>query len=587
MLFPVRNLGSAGVATPDDAPSADLPPHAFTDANSAVFRDHTVRKTQGYETVISPLPEDAYWFQSWFTRDGSDDVLSIAFGMEDTIYTSTDTQYVTQAALYDQAGAVLGTPPGTMTTPRTLWQSEVFGQFCIMNNGADIPMYSTVYTAGTPSSWRFDQIPGWGKGLAPSGAVSVIRSAYNHLVALGVENSPFTVFTSVQGSPEMFPGTDPDPLTPPPDEAWDNSIPGTTARSIPLQSRDGPIIDGGMLGGRFIVYQSFACSAMDYVGGDLIVGITRLFENGLINRDAWCQFENLHLVVGEREIYIHDGSSVKRPDDNTVRHRFFGEVVAKATVRCAHDPENHEVIIYYNGNRALIYSYLENTWTFEDIGQNVQRLAQSPQPGDPITWAELTMPWSDINFSWASMNSIDRTTKLMQLHTQALNIRNKGFKRVGTVEGSGFEFGLTEATGTDRFLAEGTAGSGDRLIFDFGEEGSGPVDYDAWAERAYLDLDELTQDAAKIKRVMCIYPQIRGQGRFDLQFGISTTTHDPVRWTEKKLFDFDATPRRERIDVRLAGRYLHWRIGSWDGTNHPGWWAMSGMDIDINLEGRR
>lgn len=561
MLLPLRKFGSAGISTGDDCAEADLPPNAFTEADGGAFRDKQAKKTYGYTSVIQDFPEDVYWFQGWETETE----VHIAFCATDDIYTTTDGQYVAEAILNNQAGAVIA----NLTTTSTDWQSEVFGTFCILNNGTDIPMYSLSKAAGPPVVWTFKQIPGWGTG--PTGGVSSIRAAFNHLIALGVDAFPYTIFTSVVGSPEAMP------------TSWDYATPGTTAKRFPLQSSGGPIIDGGMLSGRFIVYQRYKCSTLSYVGGNYVFQSTPLFDIGLINKGAFLQFENWHLVVGEKEIVIHDGSSIKRPDDNRVRVRFYGELVSKASVRCSPCDKNHEVLIHYDGNRILIYNYLEDTWTFETIGNEVKRIARAVGPAAVLSWSDLTMSWADATFSWASMDVVDRNTKLYQLRARSLDLRNVGFTHVGGSADYALEAGTSRLSGDSGILVEGSSGSSDRLIWDDGET----VEFDAYLERNYIDLDELTGDAAHVKRVDGAYLQIKGQGLCDVQFGISDTVRDTVRWGEKRTIDFDSESDREKIDVRLAGRYLHWRIGSWDAALNTGYWQISGMDLDVDMESLR
>lgn len=557
MLVPLRSFGSGGIATLSDAQAQDLKANVFTDGESAGFRDRAAQKAEGYLNAVIDFVEDAFWFQGWET----DDLITIAFGMEDQIYTTTDGQYVNQAALLDQAGAGMS----SMTSTTTRWQSEVFGKFCLMNNGSDIPVYSVSHAAGPPSVWTFREIPGWGAASSPTGAVSVIRAAYNHLIALGVEDFPYTVFTSVRGSPEAFP------------TSWDYGTPGTLAKRFPVQSSDGPLVDGGLLNGRFIIYQRYACGVLDYVGGNNVFNFRRLLDVGLCNREAFASFENYHLVVGEREIVIHDGSSITRVDDNRVRTRFFGEVSDLSTVKCTTDPEHHEVLIHYNGDRLLIYNYLENTWAFEDIGRSVARIARAIGPEAPTTWDELTVPWDSLTVTWDSFGSVDRVTRLYQLQTRSLDRRNIGYRR----QGDDNAFALEIAP--DRILIEGSAGSGDRLILEVAEL----EEYDGWLARSYVDLDELVGEATRLKRVHAMYLQAKGGGTFAVQIGTSRSLVDTVKWGPVRELNFTDEPSRIRIGVRQVGRYLHWRFGSWGEERRPGWWELTGADLEVTVEGRR
>lgn len=558
MRVPIRKLGLHGLAYPSDTPPEDPPLNAFTDGDGGAFRDRAARKTYGYRNEVIDFPEDVFWFQSW--EDG--DVITVAFAAEDQIYTTVDGQYVNQATLEDQAGAVMA----NMATPSQRWQSDVFGRFCIMNNTQDIPVYSEAYTAGPPAVWNFKEIPGWGTGVGPTGSVRSIRAAYNHLIALGVVNYPYTVFCSTRGTPEAMP------------TSWDTSDTTQTARSFPLQSKDGPIVDGGMLNGRFMIYQRYATTALDYVGGSYVFNARRVIDVGLCNPDAFVAFENFHLVVGEKEIVIHDGSSiVARPDDNRIRRRFYGEVSDLTKVKCSKCYMNHEVLIHYNDDRLLIYNFRENTWSFESLGRDIARIDRAISPAVPTSWAEMVMSWSSASMSWAALAGVDRVTRLYHLQPRSLDIRNTGYTRQGD------DNSFLSIDGTDRVLESGSAGSGDRILL----ESSEMEEYDAWLMREFVDLDELTGDDTRVKRVDEIWLQIKGSGPIDFQVGTSFSTTDAIAWQEKVTFNMSDSPEQFKVDVRAAGRYLHYRLGSWDGTKNTGWWALSGMSLEVNLEGPR
>lgn len=556
MRHAIRKLGSAGIITEDDSSTSDLPPGVFTDSDNVDFYHGAVGKASGWVPTMADFSENMLWFQNWEDQT----TVNIAFLSADKIWTTTNGTVVEQATILGDALAAA-----------TKWQSDVFGKFCVVNNSIGKPKYSSAYTSGT-DTWTFSDLPDWANVNGPNNKpAQSVRGFRNHLVALGVDDSPYTVFVSDQGTPEAIP------------TSWDSGDPTKLARKFQLQSKDGKILDAGLLNDRLIIYQRYAATALEYVGGNFVMTTRRLFDTGLINRDAWTQFDNYHLVVSENSIVIHDGSVIQQPDHPRVRHRFFGELGSRDSVKVTRDPDHHMILIYYStassgpANRILSFNYLDNLWSFRSIGTTVQRIAPAVAPAQGLTWAQLTMPWSSLTQSWAELGATSRITRLFQLRSQAFDTLNSGFQK--TLNDPVYL--LIEGVSTDRFLLDGT--TSDKWLLDSG----GAEDYDAWAQRSYLDLDEITGNASTIKRVMSIYPQVRGSGKFDLQVGISNALTDPVRWSVKRTIDLSAEPRKQKVDVRMSGRYLHWRFGSWDGSKNTGSWSLSGMDIELAEEGTR
>ena len=53
-------------------------------------------------------------------------------------------------------------------------------------------------------------------------------------------------------------------------------------------------------------------------------------------------------------------------------------------------------------------------------------------------------------------------------------------------------------------------------------------------------------------------------------------------WKASKTFDMDVEPFRQKIDLRLTGRYLHWRAGSWEGVRMVESGSCPGLTSTLN-----
>jgi hypothetical protein len=161
----------------------------------------------------------------------------------------------------------------------------------------------------------------------------------------------------------------------------------------------------------------------------------RIFAFGLINQDAWVQFDNYHFVVGENAIYIHDGAVVQRPDDNFIEKQFFGELNNPDRVFVARDEFRHEIIVYYPTgdsvypNRFLTYNWLEKTWSFMTVSVEVRRMTYGVGPAPSTTWNELVRAWSQINETWAELARTDRSTKMLMLRGRSVDVMGITYTR--------------------------------------------------------------------------------------------------------------------------------------------------------------
>lgn len=567
MLFPIRKLGSGGVTTSSDYPSADLQPNQVSNAENVLFRDGKAMKSPGWSTTIDTFPSgvEPYWFDSWEPPSGIFIGFGCADGVNGRVFTTHDGATLTEAIIEDGVGT-----PVTLSQS-TYWQMEVFGPYLIINNGVDVPYYSYSYNGGT-FEWTFRPLPGWGATSSPGGSVRAIRSYKNYLLALGVDGFPYTVYWSDLGSVEDLP------------TSWDYASTTSQAGFNPLQTDDGALVDGSHLNDRMMVFQAEAATSMEYIGGDAVFAFRRLFNHGLCNHRAVKTFTTRQMYVCEHGIHIHDGSSMLEPAEDRVIQRFFAEVSDINKVFLSVDGANHEVLVCYPAeeatfpNRVLVYSWLDNVWSFESVDDGIRCIDEASIPTTPLTWGDLSGSWGAMSGTWAELGRITRKLALFQLGTA-------WSQRSGTYTRPGVSYRVTTYNPQDasrRRLTTGT-GDGDLRIIDSAND----ADYYAWVERSYLDLDELTGESATTKFVRAVYPQVQGEGRISFQFGTSRTTFDPVVWKASKTLDMDVEPFRQKIDLRLTGRYLHWRAGSWEGVPHGGKWKLSGLDLDIEQQGIR
>lgn len=531
MLVPVRNLGQLGVIM--DTPPQDLPTNAASMGNNVLFRDGAARKVNGNTLIAYVMAGgDAAWFETWQYIAGT---YKQAVGFDDgTIFVWNGAVW-SAPVIQDQAGVtVLLSASGT-------WQSTVFGKFCVLNNKSDIPVYSWNSETSSADGSKFKMIPGWGAANSPSGSVKSVRAHRNFLIAVGVENSPYTVYWSDAAAINSFPSS------------WDYASTTNLAGYLQISASDGPLIDCCEMGDMMIVYTQTATYALQYVGGSDVFSLRRLLPYGLINRECATQFAGRNFCIGDNMIYVHDGINVERVAKGKVESEFFGSISQNSKVLCTSIADRKEVWIYYStgsaesANRALVWNWEENTWSFIDL-LGISCIAPSVVIEASPTIGSLT----------------------------------------GTIGSYSGTIGEWERTGANRVLIA-TAGTGAVVStglyrLNYGNR-SVNANYYAYVERTGLDLDEIKQNAARSMHVRSIIPQIRGSGTVDFQIGGQRSAGDDVDWGDIKTFDLD-NGAEYKVDIRKTGRYLAYRVGVWQGAARLNSWELTGMDIDMVDGGR-
>lgn len=531
---PLRDLGKGGVVR--DLPPYSLPPNVFSGGENTVFRDGRVSKLKGWQPVQFAPPStdpgmDCYWFNSWQV-DGSK--YTAFFG-------SNQIKVWNGNALNNATIPSMGI--------ETTWVSENYGKFLVAVNGSGDPIYNT---ADDGSTWA--TLPGWNDADAPQATCRSIRAYRSYLVALGVDGQPYTVYFSNQGRFGAIP------------DNWATADPTSFAASYDLQAADGPIVDAAVLGDSLIVYTTNAAYAFTSTGNiKAPMSMRRLFSRGIAAPEAVQAFENLHLCVSDKLIYIHDGSTIQRVADKRIETYFYGSLLAnQQTIKTALNDEDHELMIYFAAkgatdvedeapaNKCLTYNYLEDAWSIEDFGTEVYCIKQSDTPGGIVTWAdldELGWTWEFLdnnNITWADLEDSRGTRRTFQLEARKWSERGMGSTRDGQ-------------------------------------------NYFAHVERTYIDMDEVRQTNEGVLHFDRILPQLQGSGEdIYFQIGVSTGPDGAIRWKTPRPWSF--LKEQYKIDIRGTGRYLSWRVGTWANAVPvpPGnIWELASADINVTQDGWR
>jgi hypothetical protein len=513
----IRDVGRGGIVT-DQAPY-DLELTQFPEGNNVVVTDGKLGKALGYTTVTA-VPAAPTGISGWFYSGNN----TLVLGTNSKLY-RYDGSTVTN---------VTKTSDATNYSNTSRWQGVQIGTAMMMNNGVEPPQY--MYPTGS----RFADMPSW-----PSGAFTKCIKPFNSfLVMAGYEEGsnkyPYTVRWSDEYDPAGVPGS------------WDITSTTNLAGENILSGKNGALIDQLALNGANIIYAEKGVYLMSFIGAPLVFAFREIFEDdGIINRGAVASFYGRHLVVGQNDIYVHDGNTKQSIADKVVRRRFFSSLADTRSVFCQAVPDRSEVWVCYadsdaadteSANKAMVYNWAQGAWTFIDL-PNIRALTLGNNMNTgggwdiaPGTWATTTEYWS------TSSLTTDANSIVM--------------------------FGAGNAD-SDIFLLNDTNGFDGSAI-------------SAFVEATKIDLDKIAGATANMtKQIMGIYPQIEGTGAVDIQVGVSDTPQDGVAWKPKSTYNIETD---KKVDVRASGRYLALRFSSDSATDN---WKITGLDIDIRQVARR
>jgi len=238
---------------------------------------------------------------------------------------------------------------------------------------------------------------------------NVMRPFKYHLIGLGVTDPGGTFTDALHWSDAADPGQIPATWVPAPEnEAGDNI----------LADEQGAIIDGLALRDAFYIYKQDSVYEMTYTGGNAVMRFRKVFgSTGVLTRNCIVRVKGSHVVLGNGDIYRHDGQNMESIVNGRIRDTFFATIddAAYENSFVVYNEPSEEVwfCVPTTGetrpNLALVWNVTTNELGYRTIpdldfaASGILAQQQSPDDWDTITgaWNENTNKWLD--------NSINRT----------------------------------------------------------------------------------------------------------------------------------------------------------------------------------
>lgn len=537
--FPVRNLGGAGIVS--DIHPYDLPPNVFSAGVNVRFENGTVSR--------GPVARDVHTFDPTFVPGY---VFNSPGSVESLVAVAADYSEVSEiiGATVTDITSVGMTDAGDTEAPIT---HSFLGAVSYLNKRSNVPLMRRQADA------TFVPLTNWD----PSWRCTVLRPYKDFLVALDVRKGAVEYPQMVKWSDITQYGDAP--------PSWDATLTTNSAGENVLNEMKGSLLDGHVLRDTFMLYSENEVWAMTYTGGGFIFDFRKRFDDvGVIAPNCVVEVDGRHFVFDRNDIIVHDGASKSSIVHGKNKDFIFNGLVRSIQHLCfvTHNPALNEILFNYPSqdalagftspttgcNRAAVYNYRRDSWTFYDLPNVNSATYAAITTGQ--TWASAgSASWSEIGGTYAGGSSFNDRHLIMS-------------SKIDAAEG----ISASRLIGLD--LIEGG-----RLVKPIVSE----LLRDAFVERIGIDMDEQGVSIPAYKSLLKIYPQIASSGEagsVTFQFGANDVTGVSPSWDMAQSFDPSV---EHQISVRKAGRYLAHRLRH---TGNSGF-SYSGFDAMITIRGKR
>ncbi|MBO8085917.1 MAG: hypothetical protein J7D61_07745 [Marichromatium sp.] len=408
-VVPITNLGQAGLIR--DVPETALPINGLTEAENIRSNGTSISRAGAFVPVESGMHAGG-------TTAGVVEAIHRHMAPQEVqdVYLCTDTRHI-----YRYTGTQFedvspdGHIPVSGAAPITATSLALLPYFA----SANIPVLGRAAESGS----RFTPVMA---GSAHAGTKwRVVRAHKDRLFVLNGSDDNGEYPQRVMWSGPTMSGalaTD-----------WETASLESTAGFVDLSGFAGEILDCHPMGEFLYVYGAYGVSRLWESGDQFIFGNAPvLSEDGLLaTRCVAPLSEYGHFVVGRNSIYLFDGHQRHAIASDRVEQEFRRTLDTERLSRMFVFPDyrKKEVWICYPSrdtrawfsgddvqyaNRALVWDYSHNTWSFRDL-PNVADMATVAVQGAVDTWDTVTTPatrWSGESGTWSSATGVSHTLPL-------------------------------------------------------------------------------------------------------------------------------------------------------------------------------
>ena len=496
-----------------DIDPANVPENYWTEAINMVPRPRGMERARGYQEIYAtPL------FGPTFL------MATPQLGVKYWIYAG-----FSAVATVDPNGQHVDVTPDDLAAPveRNGWSGGNLNGIAVINSLENGPFYwfEGIGDQALP-------LP----GQRPNTRYDAIRTFKYHVIGLGVTDNTGTYPDAIHWSDGADPGQIPATWVPAAENEAGDDI---------LADESGAIIDGLALRDAFYIYKQDSVYEMTYTGGATVYQTRKVFgSTGVLTRNCVVRVKGTHVVLGNGDIYRHDGQSTESLVDGKMRDTFFAAI----------DDANYEnsFAVYLEPREevwfcvpstgqerpdiALVWNVTTNEFGYRALPQcDFAAAGVVGEQQSLEVWDDDEMPWNSDLTAW-----LDQT--------------------INNTEDSVL---LADADGEKFYLANtGVLAAGEP--------------YRASIGKLSINLG----DPEREKSVRRVWPHIEGvrDATYTLEL---FNQRDPMAAQEQVIVR-DFQPGVHGVAVNINCRYLGMRIYS-DTESE---WFCSGFDVDYSEQGR-
>lgn len=545
-LVPIRDVGKLGVNT--DWSPFDLPVTAWTFGSNVRFQDNRVKRGPVFSTIATLSTNTSpRSFRAYRLLNGSFDFLLLN---QDGTVVSWKCSSPTGTPVETNVTASGWTPD----SPKLSYTTELFNDVLYLNRSDRVPWAKRsadntfAPLANWNSDWRCEALRSFSGVLV---AINVTKGGIQYPSM--VTTSDFTVAGSVPGT-------------------WEAGTTNSATENL-LTDLNSPLVDGMSLRDRFILYAGNETWAMEYRGDNAMFNYKRLFyDRGVISQNCVAEYQSIHYVFGNDDIWQHDGYTHKSIAIGRVRDFVFNNLVRSEAHQffVVNNPKLGEIVFCYVSNdgycqfpvggalgypgcnRAAVYNHIYDTWTFFDLPY--------------VVGAGSGPVYTGLTYDEASSATYSSTTAS---YKSLFDENARYLMTVSCGNGSTLSAKL-------RMLEDYTVAS---QVGTVDTVATAPV----YLENKLMDMDEISKELRGYKVINQMWPEMSlDAGAPVVTFAWGSTDYPNVAVTYGNSMTYDGSTY-PKLDFNSPGRYLSLKM-TYSGVKN---FSLSGFDIDYQVFSHR
>jgi hypothetical protein len=216
-----------------------------------------------------------------------------------------------------------------------------------------------------------------------------------------------------------------------------------------------------------IVYKQDSYYSLNFVGGNDIFRITRL-ENqfGILAQNCAAPFPNGHIVLGNGEVYVHNGGAARPILTGRMRDWLFNQIDSINFRACfvTTNPKKNEAWICFpevgktTCSKALVWNWQADAFGVRDLPDCYHGNTGLVNYVVGDSWDVTTDPWDTVSRAWDANPYSQAESRLLlasaanAIHLTEINSTFNGAAYTSIIERTGIDFGDPASVKTAKSL---------------------------------------------------------------------------------------------------------------------------------------